>query len=175
MCGVRKTRSFQICRGFRISRAHWPKLQMSPCELICHTSRLALLALGKSQALALVLFGIGKTRVDGKHERRITISGYVVGVLRSNTPRTQEPLPARPPQAAIDARCQARFLETVTVANKTIACKLQLRGIGAPCPFLYGNGGLHHALAIEQAAQASIIQTVERGIHLAAHGICRHP
>ena len=160
----------QGCGCLGIRSPHGTELEVPARQLVGDPGHLALGAPAQAQALPLVLLGIRQPGIDGEHQRRVAaIAGDPLCLCSCGE---QDPLAARPPQLAIErAAHQARLIELGCVADQSVARKLKAPDIGTGRPLLDGDSRLHHALALEQAARALLINHIERRIHLAAHRI----
>ena len=160
--GAFKACRLQSARALGICCAHGAKLQMTAGELVGNARNLALRALGKTEALALVFLGIRKTRIDRQDTSRIAVAR---GVCH------QQALTRGPPQVALHAASGLILAQQFAIAHEAVTSQLNLIPVRGLAPLIQGHGGLDHALALKLTLGSLVTQHVQRRIHLTAHGI----
>ncbi len=123
----------------------------------------------EAQALALVFLRVGKAGVDGQHERRVT---GAAGAGRG--PGAREALRRGVPERLVQDAREARRLEAVAVLLEAVARERELRRVRAGRELLHRGVGLYDALRLERAVGALLVQPVDAGVDLAAHGVVHH-
>ena len=158
----------------QVVHAHRPELQVDARKLLGHPRALHEAGLAETKAGALVLLGVGEARVDRQHQRGVARLGDVV-VGRSGGGAKQA-LPRGIPDSLVEKRRRhkARRLELGAVPLESVTREPQPVAVGALGPLGGARLGLAHALADEGAGGAGLVQLVDAGIDLAAHGVACH-
>ena len=87
----------------------------------------------------------------------------------------QQTLSRGPPKLAIEnALHQAGTFKQLGIAHQAVSRDLQLAAVRTRRPLFNGDGCLDNALALKQTVRPVLINAIERGVHLAAHGVRRH-
>ena len=126
----------------------------------------------KAQARALVLLGVGEARVDGQDQRRVSggvkgagLNGGAHQALAGGVPR----LLRRHLRGA-----KAGALKARAVLDQAVSGEGKLISILLGSPGLDAGVSLHDGLRGEGAVGAGLVQLVDAGVDLAAHGVSGH-
>ena len=163
--------SLERGHGGGVVHRHGTKLQVDARERVIDAGELHGRRLLEAQAGALGLLGVGEARVDGQDQRRV--AGLFVKDP-SLDGRAQQSLARGVPRLLGREGREARGLKARTVLDQAVARERELGRVGATCPRSHAGVGLRHGLGREGAVRARLVELVDAGVHLAAHGVARH-
>ena len=155
--------------GGDVVDAHGAQLQVDVAQSVVDAAHAHTFRLGHAQADALVFLGVGQARVDGQDKRGIPgLSG--IETLRRQA-CAQKALAAGIPGLLGGKAGKARLLVERAVLGDAVTGKHDVAGVGTTGPQGHGIGDLHHRLAGKQAMGALVVDAIEAGVDLLAHGI----
>ena len=166
--GAREGRGLQRRNGRQVVHRHGTQLQVPVGKGVVHARDLHACGRLETKPLALVLLGIREARVDGKHQRRVA---RVEGLRRGCE---SQALPRGVPQGLIQDVREARRLEARAVLLESVAGENEPGRILARGPRSHALVGLADGLGGEGAMGTVVIQQVDAGVDLSAHGVVRH-
>ena len=172
--GIRVGGSLEHRHGGGVVHRHGTQLQVDARERIVHASELDGRRLLEAKARALGLLSVGEARVDGQDQRRV--AGLGCGAVKDPglDGRAQQPLPRGVPCLLGREGREARGLKARPVLGQAVARKRELGRVGALRPRGDAGIGLEDSLGREGAVCARLVELVDAGVDLAAHGVARH-
>ena len=154
--------------GSGVVHRHGAQLQVDARERVIDAGELHGRRLLEAEVRALGLLGVREARVDGQDERRV--AGLLVKDAGLHG-RVDQPLAGGIPRLLGREGCEARSLKACAVLDQAVACERELGRVGATGPVGHAGVGLRHGLGREGAARARLVELVDAGIDLAAHGV----
>ena len=121
------------------------------------------------QADALVFLGVGQARVDRQDKRGVASLGCIEALRRQAC--AQKALATGVPGLFGGKAGKTRLLVERAVLGDAVTGKHDVAGVGTIGPQGHGVGDLHHRLAGKQAMCTPVVDAIEAGVDLLAHGI----
>ena len=167
--GIGKDSRLERRHGSDVVDAHGAQLQVDVAQGVVDAAHAHAFGLGHAQADALVFLGVGQARVDRQDKRGVASLGGIEALRRQAC--AQKALAAGIPGLLGGKAGKARLLVERAVLGDAVSGKHDVAGVGTTGPQGHGVGDLHHRLAGKQAMGALVVDAIETGVDLLAHGI----
>ena len=167
--GIGKDGRLERRHGSDVVDAHGAQLQVDVAQGVVDAAHAHAFRLGHAQADALVFLGVGQARIDGQDKRGIPGLDGIETLRRQAC--AQKALATGVPGLLGGKAGKASLLVERAILGDAVTGKHDVAGIGTTSPQGHGVGDLHHRLAGKQAMCALVVDTIETGVDLLAHGI----